>query len=74
MFDKDKVEKSYYHYRYVCCIGSRAVLKIEANKIVNELKIKRQTDSVLKFLNGTNTNAVMESGNQNTTTNIHTIF
>jgi hypothetical protein len=29
---------------------------------------------VLKFLNGTNTNAVMESGNQNTTTNIHTIF
>jgi hypothetical protein len=22
--DKDKVEKSHYHYRYVCCIGSRS--------------------------------------------------
>ena len=52
----------------------RTVLKSQDGKIVNELKIKRQTDSVLKFLNGTNTNAVMESGNQNTTTNIHTIF
>jgi len=24
MFDKDKVEKSHYHYRYVCRIGSRS--------------------------------------------------
>ena len=24
MFDKDKVEKNHYHYRYVCCIGYRS--------------------------------------------------
>ena len=31
-------------------------------KIFNELKIKRQADTVLRFLKGTDTNAVMESG------------
>jgi transposase len=31
-------------------------------KIVNELKIKKQDDTVLRFLKGTDTNAVMESG------------
>ncbi|MGC2574291.1 MAG: hypothetical protein WA364_22475 [Candidatus Nitrosopolaris sp.] len=31
-------------------------------KIVNELKIKKQADTVLRFLKGTDTNAVMESG------------
>jgi hypothetical protein len=30
MFDKDKAEKSHYHYRYVCCIGSRSTLEIFA--------------------------------------------
>jgi hypothetical protein len=41
----------------------RAVLKRQDGKrIVNELKIKRQADSVLKFLKGTNANVVMESG------------
>jgi len=40
----------------------RAVLKRQDDKIVNELKIKKQADSVLKFLNGTNASVVMESG------------
>ncbi|MGB6534292.1 MAG: transposase [Candidatus Nitrosopolaris sp.] len=40
----------------------RAVLKRQDGKIVNELKIKKQADSVLKFLKGTNANVVMESG------------
>ena len=40
----------------------RAVLKSQDGKIVNELKIKRHTDSVLKFLNDTSANVVMESG------------
>jgi transposase len=40
----------------------RAVLKRQDGKIVNELNIKRQADSVLKFLNGTNASVVMESG------------
>jgi hypothetical protein len=40
----------------------RAVLKRQDGKIVKELKIKKQADSVLKFLNGTNANVVMESG------------
>jgi hypothetical protein len=34
----------------------RAVLKSQDGKIVNELKIKRQADCVLKFLKGTNAN------------------
>ena len=38
------------------------VLKRQDGKIVNELKIKKQADSVLKFLKGTNANVVMESG------------
>ncbi|MFY9798498.1 MAG: transposase, partial [Candidatus Nitrosopolaris sp.] len=40
----------------------RAVLKRQDGKIVNELKLKKQADSVLKFLKGTNANVVMESG------------
>jgi transposase len=40
----------------------RTVLKSQDGKIVNELKIKRQADNVLKFLKGTNANVVMESG------------
>ena len=40
----------------------RAVLKSQDGKIVNELKIKRQANSVLRFLKGTNANVVMESG------------
>lgn len=40
----------------------RVVLKRQDGKIVNELKIKRQADNVLKFLKGTNANVVMESG------------
>jgi transposase len=40
----------------------RAVLKSQDGKIVNELKIKKRADSVLKFLNGTNASVVMESG------------
>jgi hypothetical protein len=49
----------------------RAVLKREDGKIVNELKIKKQADSELKFLNGTNANVVMESGYNH---QIYTIF
>ena len=40
----------------------RAVLKGQDGKVVKELKIMKQADNVLKFLNGTNTNVVMESG------------
>ena len=40
----------------------RAVLKRQDGKIVNELKIKKRADSVLKFLNGTNAGVVRESG------------
>jgi transposase len=40
----------------------RAVFKRQDGKIVNELKIKRQADSVLQFLNSTNANVVIESG------------
>ena len=40
----------------------RAVLKSQDGKIVNELKIKRHADSVLKFLKGTSASVVMESG------------
>ena len=40
-------------------------------KIVNELKIKKQADSVLKFLNGTNASVVMVPLNG---TNTYTIF
>lgn len=40
----------------------RAVLKGQDGKVVKELKIKKQADNVLKFLNGTNANVVMESG------------
>ncbi|MGC2574088.1 MAG: transposase [Candidatus Nitrosopolaris sp.] len=40
----------------------RAVLKRQDGKIVNELKIKKRADSILKFLNGTNASVVMESG------------
>lgn len=64
MFDKDKIEKSHNHHRYVCCIGSsqktiQAVLKGQDGKVAKELKIKKQSDNVLKFLNGANANAVM---------------
>lgn len=38
----------------------RAALKGQDGKIVKELKIKKQADNVLKFLNGTNANVVME--------------
>ena len=67
MFDKDKTKKSHYHYRYVCCIGSRSKdssssIERQDGKIVNELKINKQADSVLKFLKGTHANVVMESG------------
>jgi hypothetical protein len=67
MFDKDKVEKSYYHTDMYAAfdLGQRtirAVMKRQDGKIVNELKIKRQADSVLRFLKGTNANVVMESG------------
>jgi hypothetical protein len=37
-------------------------LKRLDGKIVKELEIKKQADNVLKFLNGTNANVVMESG------------
>ena len=37
----------------------RAVLKRQDGKIVNELKIKRQADSVLGFLKGTDANVVI---------------
>ena len=40
----------------------RAVLKRQDGKIVNELKIKKQADTVLKFLKGNNPNVVMKSG------------
>jgi len=40
----------------------RAVLKRQDGKIVNELKIKKQADTVLRFLKGTDANVVMESG------------
>jgi transposase len=40
----------------------RAVLKSQDGKIVNELKIKKHADSVLKFLKGTSASVVMESG------------
>jgi transposase len=40
----------------------RAVLKRHDGKVVKELTIKKQADNVLKFLNGTNANVVMESG------------
>jgi transposase len=40
----------------------RAVLKGQDGKIVKESKIKKQSDNVLIFLNGTNANVVMESG------------
>jgi hypothetical protein len=53
MFDKDKAKKSHYHYRYVCCIGSRnSSSSIEKTRWQDsyELKIKKQADSVLKFL------------------------
>jgi transposase len=40
----------------------RAVLKRQDGKVVKELTIKKQADNVLKFLNGTNANVVMESG------------
>jgi hypothetical protein len=40
----------------------RAVLKRQDGKVVKQLKIKKQADNVLKFLNGTNANVVMESG------------
>jgi wobble nucleotide-excising tRNase len=39
----------------------RAVLKRQDGKIVNELKIKKQADTVLRFLKGTDANVVMES-------------
>lgn len=39
-----------------------AVVKGQDGKIVKELKIKKEADNVLKFLNGTNANVVMESG------------
>jgi hypothetical protein len=32
MFDKDKAKKSHYHYRYVCCIGSRSKNSIEKTR------------------------------------------
>jgi hypothetical protein len=32
MFDKDKAEKSHYHYRYVCCIRSRSTNNSEGVK------------------------------------------
>jgi hypothetical protein len=38
----------------------RAVLKRQDG--INELKIKKRADSVLKFLNGTNVSVVIESG------------
>ena len=41
----------------------RAVLKRRDGKIVNELKIKKQADSVLKFLKGTNANVVRPRSN-----------
>jgi hypothetical protein len=40
----------------------RAVLKRQDGKMVNELKIKKQADTVLRFLKGTDANAVVESG------------
>jgi len=40
----------------------RAVLKRQDGKIVNELKIKKQADAVLRFLKGTDANVVTESG------------
>ena len=40
----------------------RAVLKRQDGKIVNELKIKKQADTVLRFLKGTDANVVIESG------------
>lgn len=40
----------------------RAVLKRQDGKIVEELRIKKQSDNVLKFLKGPNANVVMESG------------
>ena len=30
--DKDKVEKSHYHYRYVCCIGYRSTNNLSSIK------------------------------------------
>jgi transposase len=67
MFDKDKVEKSHYHYNMYAALDLgqktvQAVLKRQDGKEVKELTIGKQADNVLKFLNGTNANVVMESG------------
>ena len=40
----------------------RVVLKRQDDTVIKELKIKKQASNVLKFLNGTNANVVMESG------------
>ena len=32
MFDKDKAEKSHYHYRYVCCIRSGSTNNSSSNE------------------------------------------
>ena len=40
----------------------QAVLKIEDDKIVKEIKIRKQADTILQFLKDTHANVVMESG------------
>ena len=40
----------------------RVVLKRQDDTVIKGLKIKKQASNVLKFLNGTNANVVMESG------------
>jgi hypothetical protein len=57
MFDKDMYAAFDLGQRTI-----RAVMKSQDGKIVDELKIKKQADTVLRFLKGTNANVVMESG------------
>ena len=40
----------------------RVVLKRQDDKVIRELKIKKQANNELKFLNGTSANLAVESG------------
>ena len=44
----------------------RVVLKRHHDKVIRELKIKKQASNVLKFLNGKSANIVMVSGYKST--------
>ncbi len=57
MFDKDKVEKSHYHYRYVCCVAlplwdvlfSKSLAEqLIPSKMVDHDEMKRYIDEVIE--------------------------